>query len=108
MPSCAGSRPWRAVNRARTSSFEAPSSPRTLSESQFRFILSIKRILRRGQIKGWGVFSNALHFYEEQTKMVWGLQKQNQVDLDLRSILSQSPIFHLNLGFPNQNPANTL
>jgi len=40
--------------------------------------------------------------------MVWGLRKQKQVDLDLRSPLSQSPIFHLNARFPNLNPAKTL
>lgn len=48
------------------------------------------------------------HFCEEQTSVVWGLWKQNQLELGLRSILSQSPIFHLNLGFPNQNPGKTL
>lgn len=55
LPSCAGSHPPRAVSRARTSSYEASSSLRTLCESGFHFISGIKRMLRRGQIKGWGV-----------------------------------------------------
>lgn len=53
LPSCAGSRPARV----RISCFEASSFPQGLWESRFHFILSIKRISRRGQMKVWGVSS---------------------------------------------------